>query len=111
AATAWIVASWVERTQGPGRVRERLVWYTVSYLLLSRLMVSRYDAAPMLLAFAASTWWFSGHRGRGGIAAALGTLMKVYPAVIALVAATWDLTGPPRPRGRGLMAFAAMVLL
>jgi hypothetical protein len=111
AATVWLVASWVERTQGPGRVRERLVWYTVSYSLLSRLMVSRYDAAPMLLAFAASTWWFSGHRERGGIGAALGTLMKVYPAVIALVAATWDLTGPSRSRGRGLMAFAATFLL
>jgi hypothetical protein len=111
AATVWLVASWVERTQGPGRVRERLVWYTVSYLLLSRLMVSRYDAAPMLLAFAASTWWFSGHRERGGIAAALGTLTKVYPAVIALVAATWDLTRPSRSRGRGLMAFVAVILI
>jgi hypothetical protein len=111
AATVWLVAAWVERTQDRGRVRMRLVGYTVSYLLFSRLMVSRYDAAPMLVAFAASTWWFSGHRRRGGIAAALGTLMKVYPGVIALVAIARDLTGPGRSRSRGLIAFVATLLM
>src|SRR5262249_14654615 len=39
------------------------------------------------------------------------TLMKVYPAVIALVATAWDLTGPSRSRDQGLMTFAAAVLL
>jgi hypothetical protein len=111
AVTVWLVATWVERTQGRGRVPARLAWYTVSYLLLSRLMVSRYDAAPMLLTFAASTWWFSGQRGRGGVTAALGTLMKVYPAVIALVAVTRDVTGPRPYRVRGLIGFSATLLV
>lgn len=111
AATVWFVAAWVERMQGPGSVRARLAWYTVFYLLLSRLIVSRYDAAPMLLGFAASTWWFGGRQRTGGIAAALGAMMKVYPAVVALVAVPWDLTRPGRSRGPGLIAFVATLLL
>jgi Glycosyltransferase family 87 len=111
AATVWLVAAWVERTQGHERVRGRLAWYTVFYLLLSRLMFSRYDAAPTLLSFAASTWWFSGRPRAGGIAAALGTLMKVYPAVLALVAVPFDSSRLGRSRGRGLIAFVAVVVL
>ncbi len=71
AATVWLVAAWVERTQGQHRVPCRLAWYTVFYVMLSRLMVSRYDAVPMLLGFAASTYWFSGRQRSGGLAAAL----------------------------------------
>jgi hypothetical protein len=111
AGTVWLVADWVERTQGHERVRGRLAWYTVFYVLLSRLMVSRYDAAPMLFGFAASIWWFSGRPRPGGIAAALGTLMKVYPAVLALVAVPFDLSRPGRSRDRGLIAFVAVVVL
>jgi hypothetical protein len=111
AATVWLVAVWVERIQGRDRVPKRLAWYTVPYLLLSRLMVARYDAAAMFVGFAASTWWFSGCRQRGGIAAAVGTLMKVYPAVVAMVAGSWDLTRPRIPRGRGVLAFTVALLL
>ncbi len=37
--------------------------------------------------------------------------MKVYPTVVALVAAPWDLSRPGRSRGRGLLAFAATLLV
>ncbi len=110
AVAVWLVAAWVERTQGRERVRLRLALYSIFYLFLSRLVVARYDAAPMLLAFASSTWWFSGRCARGGIAAALGTLMKVFPAVIAPLAVAGDLTGPGRSRVRGLIGFLATLL-
>jgi Glycosyltransferase family 87 len=105
AATVRLVADWVERRQGPARVRSRLAWYTVFFALMTRLIVSRFDAAPMLLGFAASIWWFSGRGGLGGATAALGALMKVYPATIVVVAAAWDLTRSGTARGRGLAGF------
>jgi hypothetical protein len=111
AATVLLVASWVERRQGLARVPSRLAWYTLYFLLLSRLLVTRYDAAPMFLGFAASVWWFSGRAGLGGLAAALGALAKLYPAVVPPLASMRDLTRPGAARGRGAAAFAATSLL
>ncbi len=111
AATVWLVAAWVERQQGRDRVRNRLAWYTLFYLLLSRLIVSRYDAAAMFVGFAASCCWFSGRTGLGGATAAFGTLLKVYPAVVAVVATPFDLSRTGRQRGRGALAFATVMLL
>jgi hypothetical protein len=105
AMTVWLVAAWVERNQGQARVPSRLTWYTLFFLLLSRLLVSRFDAAPMLLGFAASAWWFSSRNVLGGLAAAVGALMKVYPAVVAPLAATWEVTRTAAVRGRGTAAF------
>ena len=99
AATVWLVADWVERRQGLGRVRSRLAWYSVFFALMARHVVVRYDSAPTLLAFAASAWWFSGRGGLGGMTAALGALMKVFPASVAVVAAAWDLTRPGAREG------------
>jgi hypothetical protein len=110
-ATVWLVATWVEERQGLGRVRSSLAWYTIFLVLLSRLVVCRFDAAPMFLGFAASTWWFSGRNRLGGVAAALGTMLKVYPAVIAVVAAGWDLARSRRDRGRGLIGFVVTAML
>jgi hypothetical protein len=110
AATVWLVADWLRRAGASGRVRGRLAWYTAFYVLLSRLVVSRYDAAPMLVGFAASTWWSSGWRRPGGIAAGLGTLMKVYPAVLAVVAVPHDLARRGPSRGSGLIALVATLI-
>lgn len=106
AATVWAVAAWVRRRLGSQHVRSRLAWYTLFFVLLSRLMVARFDAVPMFLGFVASTWWFSGRVVLGGLAASLGALTKVYPAVVAVLASTWDLTRPGSARGRGLAAFS-----
>jgi hypothetical protein len=111
AVTVWLVASWVAERQGSERVWSRLAWYTVFLMVLSRLVVCRFDAAPMLLGFAAATWWFSGRSRLGGVAAALGALLKVYPALIAAVAAAWDLAQPRRDRGRGLIGFVLTTML
>jgi hypothetical protein len=96
ALTVWLVAARVERMHGLARVRTRLAWYTVFFAVLSRLVVSRYDAAAMLLGFGASYWWFSGRVALGGAAAALGTFMKIYPAALVVPAAAWEL----RKRGQ-----------
>ena len=53
-------------------VARRLGWYTLYCFLLAPLVVGRFELAPMVLAFAAARWWFSGrasprrnHRGPG----------------------------------------------
>ena len=64
----------------------------------------------MYLGFAAATCWFGGspatRRPRGGARGAT----KIYPAVIAIVAAPSDLLRRGASRGRGLIAFTAAVL-
>jgi hypothetical protein len=109
AATVWLVAAW-QRRHGRADVRLALVRYTILYLFLARLIVLRYDAAAMFLGFAASTWWSSGRAGPGGIAAALGALMKVFPAAVAVVAAPWELLRNRSP-GRGLLTFTGTMTL
>ena len=98
-----LVASQVERSEGASRVPARLIWYTVFFLVLSRLIVTRYDAAPMLVGFASAAWWSSGRTVLGGLAGSLGTLLKIYPAVIALVASVG--TGSRGSRLAGAIAF------
>jgi hypothetical protein len=111
AVTVLLVAAVVERRESLAQVPSRLAWYTVFFLPLSRLLVSRYDAAPMLLGFAASVWWFSGRVRLGGLVAALGTLTKMYPAVVPLLGSIRDLTRPGPARSRGAVVFASTLLL
>lgn len=111
AATVGLVAGWVRRRSGPEQVRNRLARYTILYLLLSRLMVSRYDAAAMFAGFAAAIGWSSGRQGVGGLAAGLGALLKVYPALIAIVAAPGDLARSVRSRSLGLIVFASTIAI
>ena len=105
AVAVLLVARWIERREGRDRVAIRLAWYTLVVVFLSRLIVSRYDAAPMLVGFAATLWWSSGQGRLGGMAASVGTAMKLYPASAALVAMIGD--GRPGRRGGGAIAFTA----
>ncbi len=91
-----LVAMWVERREGSPRVAVRLAWYTGFALILGRLIVTRYDAAPMLVGFAATLGGAAGRPALGGLLGAAGTLLKVYPAAPTLVALLAD-----RHRGRG----------
>jgi hypothetical protein len=111
AATVWLVASWVAQRQGLARVRSRLAWYTIYFLLLSRLLMSRYDAAPMFLGFGGFVWWFSGRNRLGGLTSSLGALMKVYPALVPLLASSWELTRPGDAQARGTLVFLLTSLL
>ncbi len=93
------VARWVERREGLRSVPARLAWYTVFVLILCRLVVTRYDAAPMLVGFVAAAFWSSNRGALGGLAASLGALLKIYPAAIALVASVGDWKRGRRPWG------------
>ncbi len=105
------VARWVERREGLERVPYRLARYTVLYTLLARFVVIRYDAAAALAGFCAAALWFSGRPRRGGTMAAVGVLLKIYPAAIAVVAVPGDLMTGTRARWRGMVAFAAALLV
>ncbi len=67
-----LLASHVAATEGPERVAGRLAWYTAYCAILSPLVVGRFELAPMVLAFAAARWWFSGWAVLGGVTAGLG---------------------------------------
>jgi hypothetical protein len=100
AATAWLAASWAGRR---GRSMRALAWFTLFAALQERLIIARFDAWPTLLAFAAALAWASGRDGAGGTLAALGTLAKVFPALVAGFA---PLARPGPARWRGAVAFA-----
>lgn len=104
------VARWVERREGMGRVPYRLARYTFLYALLARFVVIRYDAAAALTGYGAAAWWFSDRPRRGGAMAAVGALLKIYPAAIAVVAIPRDLMIAGRERWRGFATFAAVLL-
>ena len=86
-------------------VARRLAWYTLYCVLLAPLMIGLYDLAPTVLAFAAARWWFSGRNIAGGIAAGLGTLMKIFPGVAAAPALVWEASQVRTTRARGMAAF------
>lgn len=88
-----------------GTVARRLAWYTLYCALLAPLMIGRYDLAPTVLAFAAARWWFSGRNIAGGVAAGLGTLMKIFPGVVAAPALVWEASQFRTTRTRGMVAF------
>ncbi|HWE36890.1 MAG TPA: glycosyltransferase 87 family protein [Isosphaeraceae bacterium] len=100
-ATALLVAAWA----GPGgRSARALAWFTLFAALQERLILARFDAWPALLAFAAALAWSSGRGGMGGFLAALGTLAKVFPALVAGFA---PFASPGGSRRRGAVAFVA----
>jgi hypothetical protein len=88
-------ALWLARRGDLARIPTRLAFGSVAFAILCPLAVCRYDAAPALLTFAAALAWLSGRSGTGGMLAGLGTLMKVFPGVIAAPA----LAAPRRYRG------------
>jgi hypothetical protein len=92
-------------SDGIETVVRRLGWYTLYCALLSPLVIGRYDLAPMVLAFAAARWWFSGQNVAGGIVAGLGTLMKIFPGVVAAPALVWEASQLRTTRARGMAAF------
>jgi hypothetical protein len=106
ATAVYLIAHWVERTEGMERVPERLGWYTLFFASLCPLPIGRFDLAPMALAFASAFLWFSGQEVLGGVAASVGMFMKLFPGVIAGPGLIWEISRPGRARGRGLGAFA-----
>jgi len=94
-----------------GTVARRLGWYTTYCFLLAPLVIGRFELAPMVLAFASACWWFSGRQIAGGIAAGLGTLMKVFPAVVAALALVLEIARFRATRARGMAAYLCTVTI
>jgi glycosyl transferase family 87 len=92
-------------------VARHLGWYTLYCLLLAPLVIGRFELAPMVLAFAATCWWFSGRPIRGGITAGLGTLMKIFPGVVAAPALVWEAARLRTTRARGTAAFLVTLVV
>jgi hypothetical protein len=97
--------------QEAGTVARRLSWYTLYCFLLSPLIVGRFELAPMVLAFAAASWWFSGRSTLGGVTAGLGALMKVFPGVVAAPALVREFASCRAARPRGAAAFLATLAI
>jgi Glycosyltransferase family 87 len=92
---------------GKAQVLGTLAWYTVFCFVTAVLVVGRFDLAPMVLAFAAAHWWFAGRSVLGGFTAGLGTLMKVFPVLVAPIAALGEAARLRATRGRGTAALVA----
>jgi hypothetical protein len=71
------------------------------------LVVGRFELAPMALAFGAAHWWFSGRNVLGGFTAGLGALLKVFPGLVAPIAALSEAARLRAMRGRGTATFVA----
>ena len=76
-------------------------------MLLCRLTIRRYDIAPATMIFLALTTWVDGQRVLGGTLTALGTLMKLAPALIAGPMGVLELTDRRSSRLRGSLTFLA----
>jgi hypothetical protein len=114
ALTVWLVAREVVCGGGGARrVVESLAWYTLFFFTLARFIVARFDPLVMLLCFASASFWFSrpGRGALGGAAAALGALVKIVPAIVALPGMLAENEGVGDRRGRGTVAFLAVSAL
>jgi hypothetical protein len=106
-----VLARQVEQQEGRAAVPRRLAWYLLCYLFLCRLIVSRLDVVPALLAFLAAVGWFGGRPIRGGMLAALGGLVKVVPALTVLPAGIRELSHRRQTGLRGTIAFGCAFAL
>jgi hypothetical protein len=102
------IAREVGRREGRAAVPRRLAWYLVGYLFLCRLMVSRLDVVPALLGFLAAAEWCRGRPIRGGVFAAIGGLVKVFPALAVLPAGLREFSRDRESRPLGSLAFAGV---
>ena len=109
ALAVWLVARHVEQSEGLEQVPARLAWYSLVFVVLCPMNVTRFDLVPMLLAFAAAHWISTGRMAWGGLAAGLGVLVKIVPGlmIVPLIAypGTW------RPKAKSLAVFAVTVAL
>jgi hypothetical protein len=113
ALAVWLMARRVADREGLRAVPRRLAWYTASFAALCPLLIGRYDLAPMAICYAAVVLWSRERRGAvaGGILAAVGVLMKIFPGVILAPAMAWELSRGRGGRFRGLIAFTATMLV
>jgi hypothetical protein len=105
-----LVAAAVRARQERGVVSARLGWYTACFSALCPLAVVRFDLVPALLCAASLLAWFGGRRVAGGLMAAAGALVKVFPVLIAGLASVSDFRKRPPGAFRGAAAFLAALI-
>ncbi len=109
AATVWLVARQVAKSDGIDRVPVRLAWYTLFFAVLCPLIVVRFDIVPMTLGFAAVYCTTRGRMAVGGVLAGIGTLAKLVPCLVMVPILVRP--GPWRPRLRALMGVSLTVVI
>ena len=98
--------------RGEGRLLpRRLGWYALCVAALYPFLANRYDWAPMAVAFAATRIWFGARAVMGGAVAALGTLLKLFPAAVAALALTYEAREIRTTRLRGVATFTVLMLI
>jgi hypothetical protein len=100
ALVVFLVAWWVNRREGTRAVGGRLEWYTAYFLVLCPLALTRFDIVPTAAAFGSACLWYSGREGAGGLLAGLGTLVKIFPGVLAAPGLVWDWPRSPKKLSR-----------
>lgn len=106
----YLVARHTAAREGLAKIQGRLAWYTASFAALYPVIGSRYDMAPAAVAFAAALSWYGGRPVVGGALTAAGTLLKIFPAVVALPAALFESTDRRSMGRRGLLTFGVATL-
>lgn len=92
-------------------IPRRLAWYSAFLAALYPFSGTRYDWAPMAVAFAAALMWFSGRAALGGAVAAIGALLKIFPGFVAGPAFIWEVVEIYASRLRGTVSFAITLAL
>ena len=78
-------------TRRRGRSLGRMTWYAAFFLALCPVALCRFDLVPALLGFLAATCWFGRPSSMGRGLAAIGTLVKLFPAAVAAPGMAVDL--------------------
>ena len=106
ALALYCIARYAAAREGVRVVPARLGWYTAFFAALYPVVGSRYDLAPAAVALAGALAWIEGRPVAGGVVTAAGTLMKIFPAAVAVPAAVFELAAARVTRVRGLLTFA-----
>jgi hypothetical protein len=77
-----LVAYFLALTEQQGDIIRRAAWLALALAALGPLLIARFDLAPTALAVAVLVAWQGGHLILAGVLAGIGTLVKLFPAVV-----------------------------
>lgn len=109
-AQMFVVSRWIGRRSEAHQLTGRLAWYASFFLTLCPLALCRFDLVPGLLGFLATTLWFGRCPRWGGALAAIGTLVKLFPAAVAAPGIASALRERPM-RWSGVTMFSLALLI
>jgi hypothetical protein len=109
AIAVYLVVRTVSQRDGVRAAERAVLWYTAFFAALCPVVVGRYDLLPMTLAFCAALAWTRSRAGAGGALAALGALVKLYPALCVAPAFLWRSGGTRPLRWRGVSIFCLVL--